>query len=91
MKQIEQYLHPKVNFNQLLHTIHDNDKHKWTINYMVRDFCTIISKWHQSTALAWYDCLIHIGIMVLTILLRLDFLPNGNHHRKKDKNALSVL
>ncbi|KAL6321071.1 hypothetical protein AAG906_012062 [Vitis piasezkii] len=30
-------------------------------------------------------------MMVLTLLLRLDFLPGGNHHHKKGMNAPSAL
>ena len=42
-------------------------------------------------ALVWYDCPILAKIMTLTLLLRLDFRPNGNHHHKKGMNAQSEL
>ena len=58
---------------------------------MVRDSCTTTKKWHQFVALAWYDCPVRVEMMALTVLLRLDICPNGNHHRKKGMNAQSTL
>ena len=58
---------------------------------MVCDSCSITSKWDQLATLVWYDCPIRAEMMALTLLLRLDFRPNGNHHHKKGMNAQSGL
>ena len=55
------------------------------------DSCSTTSKWHQSVALVWYDCLIRTEMMALTLLLRLDFRPNGNHHHNKGMNSQSSI
>ena len=73
-------------------SISDIDIYKCTVNYMVRDFCMTTRKWHQLATLAWYDCPIHAKMKALIVLLRLIInLPDGNHNRKKDMNAKSVV
>ena len=67
----------------MLRTINDIDKCKYIVNYMVRDSCSTVSKWHQSAALVWYDYPIRAEMMALTLLLRLDFRPDSNHHARK--------
>ena len=58
---------------------------------MVRDFCTTTNKWHQSTALVWYDYLICAKMMTLTTLLRHSIYHDDDHQHKKDINAQSTL
>ena len=58
---------------------------------MVQDSWTTTKIWHQSIALAWYDCPVCVEMMALTVLLRLDICLDGNHHRKKCMNAQSTL
>ena len=90
-RQSRRHLHPKINVNQLLHTISDVDKHKCIIHDMVRDSCITANKWHQSTALVWYDCPICAKMMALTTLLRHSIYHDGNHQHKKGINAQSTL
>lgn len=67
----------------MLCPIKDIDKRKCIVNYMVRDSCSTVSKWHQLVDFVWYDCLIRVEMMTLTVLLRLDFHLVDNHHHKK--------
>ena len=67
------------------------DKSKCTVNDMIRDSYTTANKWHQSTALVWYDSPVRAEIMTLTTLLRLSICHDGDHQRKKGMNAQSTL
>ena len=90
-QQSRWHLHQKLNVNKSLHAISDIDKHKCTINDMIRDSYTTANKWHQSTALVWYDCLFHIEMMALTTLLRLSIHHDDDHQCKKYMSAQSTL
>lgn len=67
----------------MLCAIYDIEKYKCIVNYIVWDSCSTASKWYQSIDFILYDCLIRAEMMALTLLLRLDFCPNDNHHHKK--------
>lgn len=67
------------------------DKRKCIVNYMVRNSYSTVSKWHQSTDFVWYDLSIRTEMVALTLLLRLDFRRDCNHHHKKGMKAPSTL
>ena len=58
---------------------------------MVWNSCMTAKKWHQSTTLIWYDCLVYTEMMVLNTLLRHSIHYGGDHQRKKGMNAQSTL